>query len=540
MSKEIASSPSRRTLISLGGGAVAATALTGSANADVPTGAHGAVQAGQTTTGIEQTSGMEKLDRSANLSDLQDRTEGLANLDLIPAGEGAIARSVPLVLNDWSNSVASYGAAGDGATDDTLAFINAMSAYPGRQVFVPPDRTYVVGAVGGLGPAGAGLVGIAGYNTVICPRRNFTGAMFYNPHAGSTGSAYGLIRDLRIDLRGENCTAIDLSHCDTWVIDRVNGRGGASRLGAAGVFVRFGAPSNSSSYNNVVRDCGGEYFDRAIVFGTNANQNRIEGGTFTNNREAVDCAPPGGLSRPQILGARLEGNDVGIREGAQGGVYLVYCEDHAIGDFSFTRDSDGAVILPGTTSASTRTPLHGRAEARNLRCLSFDLGYYDSEEHPSRPAFEQRRQVRTAPGAAVEPKYPAGEFTDLFMQSVWLGHSVNIEAVNAAGDGTVVVMRGNADDEIEIMGFDRGRQRFGDVNIGGGAAINPLGDGLTSLGKDSRRFRAANLSEGVLVAGNQVVGAQGPAIDDATDSEHAVQQLNALLASLRAHGLIAR
>jgi hypothetical protein len=49
-----------------------------------------------------------------------------------------------------------------------------------------------------------------------------------------------------------------------------------------------------------------------------------------------------------------------------------------------------------------------------------------------------------------------------------------------------------------------------------------------------------NLASAVLkVSGTQVVGAQGAAVADATDNASAITQLNALLARLRTHGLIA-
>jgi hypothetical protein len=41
------------------------------------------------------------------------------------------------------------------------------------------------------------------------------------------------------------------------------------------------------------------------------------------------------------------------------------------------------------------------------------------------------------------------------------------------------------------------------------------------------------------VAGTQVVGEQGAAVADATDAATVITQLNALLAQLRTHGLIA-
>jgi hypothetical protein len=42
-----------------------------------------------------------------------------------------------------------------------------------------------------------------------------------------------------------------------------------------------------------------------------------------------------------------------------------------------------------------------------------------------------------------------------------------------------------------------------------------------------------------MVTGNQVIGARGAAVADATDAASAITQLNSLLAPCRAHGLIA-
>lgn len=504
MDKTDSHAMNRRTLVSLGGGG-AVGAL-----------AHGAALA-TSAQSAPDASNPGKVDRAANLSDLENRVAGLQNLDLQPAGVGAQSRSVALVLNDWSNSVMNYGAVGDGAADDTTAFINAMAAYAGRQVFVPPDRTYQVGAVGGLGPAGAGLVGVSGYNTIISPIPGFRGSIFYNPNAGSIGSAYGLIRDLRFDLKGENCIAIDLSHCDTWVVDRVNGKGGSSRANAKGTLIKFGAPSNSSSYNNVVRDCGAMYFAKAVLFGTNAHQNRIEGGTFTNNRIAVDCAPGGALVRPQIIGARLEANDVGVREGAQGGIYLGYFEDHATGDFSFTTESDAAVILPGTTTASTATPLHNRASASNLRCLSYDMGFYDSSDSTSSPAFERRRQIRTAPGNAMDPDVPNLGYTDLHMQPLMMANNIPIEGINSSNDNSVIICKVDAANNLRFDAFDRKFRTARPATFGG------------TLGSDLA-LHVANI---------KVVGPRGGPVANATDAASAIRQLNLLLARLRAHGLIA-
>lgn len=497
---------SRRALVSLGGGYVAGTLPSGIASAATGGGPRDAWPLPQLGA------------RAPNQSEPgNNRVDGLTNLDLQPAGAGAIPRSVALVLNDWSNSVMSYGAAGDGMSDDTRAFTNAMAAYAGRQVFIPPDRTYRIGAVGGLGPAGAGLVGVAGYNTIIKPLLGFRGSIFYNPNAGSTGSAYGLIRDLRFDLNGEDCIAINLSHCDTWVVDRVNGQGSSSVANARGTLIKFGSPSNSSSYNNVVRDCAAQYFSKAVIFDLNANQNRVEGGSFVLNDIAFDCAPGGVLHRPQLLGVRVEGNRIGVLEGAQGGVYLGYFEGHTTGDFSFTRESDRCVILPGTTTASTAIPLHNRANATNLRCMSFDLGHYDSSDSRSEPAFVQRRQIRTAPGSPIDPVVPDLGYTDLHMQPLMMSNRIPLEGLNNSNDNSVMICRVDAGNNLRFDAYDRKFRVARPSTFGG------------TLGSD-RALHVANV---------KVVGPQGAPVANATDAASAIRQLNVLLARLRAHGLIA-
>ena len=49
----------------------------------------------------------------------------------------------------------------------------------------------------------------------------------------------------------------------------------------------------------------------------------------------------------------------------------------------------------------------------------------------------------------------------------------------------------------------------------------------------------ANLSGVVKISGTQVLGAQGAAVANATNSTDVITQLNALLSRLRAHGIIA-
>lgn len=426
-----------------------------------------------------------RASKAANLSDLADLVEVGENVLIKPS---ATATSKPLatIINDWSNSVKSYGALGDNTADDTAAFIAAIAAHGGKQIFVPPTASaYRLGAVGGLQFAGAGVVGVAGYNTLIRPIAGFAGSIFYNTAAGTGSSAYGLIRDLRFDLDGEDCIAIDLSHCDTFVVERINGRGGTSKATATGTLVKFGAPTDSSSYNNVVRDCGAEYFDKAVVFGLNANQNRVEGGTFTNNNIAFDCAPVGAiLVRPQLLGVRIEGNNIGVKEGAQGGVYLGYFEDHATGDFSFTTDSDGCVILPGTTTASTATPLHNRTNANNLRCLSDDVGFYDYQDSTSRVRYQTGRTVKAgsgvSPTALAIPAGGAAQLSDIWATTPALGNGIALDGINSAGTNTVAILSVDSSNRVSLSGFDRAAGTYTRLFFGENWSV--LGTGLDYAG----------------------------------------------------------
>jgi hypothetical protein len=61
---------------------------------------------------------------------------------------------------------------------------------------------------------------------------------------------------------------------------------------------------------------------------------------------------------------------------------------------------------------------------------------------------------------------------------------------------------------------------------------------VNALGDDEGKGKV-NATLGYYTNGTKVVGAQGAAVADATDATDVITQLNALLARLRAHGLIA-
>lgn len=83
------------------------------------------------------------------------------------------------------------------------------------------------------------------------------------------------------------------------------------------------------------------------------------------------------------------------------------------------------------------------------------------------------------------------------------------------------------------------------LRLTGYGVANPMeiaNSGTTILSVDTSgrvSIGTASIPGGINVGGTQVVGAQQPAIADATDTSDVVTQLNALLAALRLHGLIA-
>ena len=70
-----------------------------------------------------------------------------------------------------------------------------------------------------------------------------------------------------------------------------------------------------------------------------------------------------------------------------------------------------------------------------------------------------------------------------------------------------------------------------------------VGDEIAGTAVDIITLDGANVNivagHTIKIGANQVVGPRGAAVADATDAASAITQLNALLARLRAHGLIA-
>lgn len=531
----------RRTLVSLGGAGLAGV-LASSADAK-PTAPDTVAKDGrQTVTPALPAPNVSdlsrKVDRTANLSDLADSEEAFGNLGFVQSGAGAVRRTARAKAQELV-SVADFGATGEGTGDDTAAFVAAAAAHPGKIIHVPAG-TYRLGQVGNLNEAGTSFRGAGRYASIIKPAASMRPgqAIFYNGSATEGTSAYGLIEDIGFDLSGQDCICIDLSSCNNFNVNRCHFRGGSNRRSALGTGVRFGSPRNQGAYTNTVTNCSGHALSKGLEFGRGANSCMVVGGEYLNCTVGADAGPDDHLDTPRIIGTRFEGCGVSVRIRALGAqLHAVRFEDSAVADVEFLKGSDRCEIMGGY-SASSRVTLLAPENCTNLVCIAGDLGWFETHDGAK---YMQGVHVLSGVGQAAAPALPAGvNATAFFTQTAVLFNDVGLEAVNISNDDTLLMLRGNTSNELEILGFDRKLRAYRDVNIGGGESVNPLGTGVTSLGKDSRRFRTANLSEGVRVAGKQVVGAQHPAIDDATDAASTVRQLNAVLECLRAHGLIAK
>ena len=73
------------------------------------------------------------------------------------------------------------------------------------------------------------------------------------------------------------------------------------------------------------------------------------------------------------------------------------------------------------------------------------------------------------------------------------------------------------------------------TNVG---VLNIMKDGKVGI-NDTSPAEALSVTGNIAISGTKVIGTQGAAVADATDAASAITQLNALLARMRAHGLIA-
>jgi hypothetical protein len=101
-------------------------------------------------------------------------------------GTGAVSRSLSSKLNE-SVSVRDFGAVGDGVTDDTNAFINALAA---RNCVHVPTGTYLITATVSV-PVGRALYGLGNKSVIKCQSDTF--------NALELRAGYATVRNLKIE-----------------------------------------------------------------------------------------------------------------------------------------------------------------------------------------------------------------------------------------------------------------------------------------------------------------------------------------------------
>lgn len=156
-------------------------------------------------TGVELPNATNKYLILNEVGELDTTATALALVEFLQSGSGAVSRSAQSKIREFGFSVVDFGAAGDGVTDDTEAFIDcaaAIEAAGGGRMIIPPG-IYVVGTQTFAGATGLGyayttetvvsitdcteLVEIIGYGAkLIAPDGLKYGA--FNP---STGEAAG-------------------------------------------------------------------------------------------------------------------------------------------------------------------------------------------------------------------------------------------------------------------------------------------------------------------------------------------------------------
>lgn len=130
----------------------------------------------------------------------------------VPAGSGAVNTTVQAKLRE-TVSVKDFGAVGDGVADDTVA-IEAAIAYAataqGGQIgnFVYfPTGTYLISNKIDL-PNRVGLQGANGRGVVIKPHSTFADSYMFHAANGTSAMFGSWIKDMYIDARGKNMTAV--------------------------------------------------------------------------------------------------------------------------------------------------------------------------------------------------------------------------------------------------------------------------------------------------------------------------------------------
>lgn len=401
----------------------------------------------------------------------------------------------------------------DSSVDSASAFIDATTFKPGVATYVPAG-VYHCSQIDRLGYAGTAFYGAGRFASIIKPARGLRDgeAIFCHTNPRSRGrpgsSAFGFLRDIGFDLRGRNCGAVDLSSCTNFDVSSVWIVGASNAASAAGYGIRFAAPLNYGAYANSVRDCSLNFLERGLWFDTGGNANNVWGGECIGCATGIDAAPPGGhVDRVRVVGVRIEGCRTGIREGSDRAFYYaIGFEENAV-DIDVLEGSKRPTII-GAYTATSPVGVRRLTNAASPVVIAPDLGTVISETSVSRPVRNEGNTIFTPAGSGYDWTPPNVGYSGAFAGMALLKHGAALESENAAADSSVIGLRVNSADEIEILGYDRKSGTYGVVNIGGGPSVRPLTPGTTALGDEARPWDGGHIF-GVIHRTPTVVDAVG-------------------------------
>lgn len=482
-----------------------------------------------------------KADRNANLTDLSDLERARNALGFFSARAAAIAAAIPAVVTtihlsgyasphdgggqdmtraerepphagklrsrdgQWWElaedrpNVLQFGADNrdNAQSDSAQAFADALAFKPGVAVYVPAGL-YYCGQIDRLGQAGAAFYGAGRFSSIIRPAKALGNGEAIFCHRNQTSgvrpgsSAFGFIRDIGIDLGGRNCGAVDLSSCTSFELSNLWVRGGTNLASSTGYGIKFAAPLEYGAYTNSVRDCSLHFLERGVWFDTGGNANNLWGGECIGCSIGIDAAPPGKVDRIRVIGTRIEGCATGIKERSDRAFYYAVGFEENRLDMDFLSGSNRPTVIGAYTAASGQA-VRGLEKAVSPVILSPDLGVVVSETSISRPIRTEGASIFTAPGAGFDWNPPHVGYSAAFGGMALLGNNAALEGENAAGDSSVIGLRINAADELEILGFARKSEQYGPINIGAGPAVRPMTPGKTALGDATRPWGGGHI-----------------------------------------------
>jgi hypothetical protein len=414
---------------------------------------------------------------ASGASDQDVTTAGGVKLYVLPGANGFDIRA--------------FGAKGDGVTNDTAPILKAL--LKGGQVYVP-NGVYMVGNLPCLGGAGLHLIFESMWNAVFKVIAGTTGSILVNQVAATGTSAYHRLVNVGMDLNQQNVIGIDLASINNTTVESPRIFGAPSKALATGRGIRFGAPLDSGAYSNCVINPTMRYLSAGIQWGNNANQNVVIAGECTLCLTGLDIAPGTYVDTPRVFGTRIEGNDVGMREGATYGFYAgLRFEANGV-DVTFATTSFGP-HFSGGYSASSPIVLQNINNSTAPIIHASDLGWYEIENSASRPKQLQGKHIYSAAGSAI-PTAPSGTYAAFFDGEAWFKNGTWLRSMNAAGNGQVLMAQINTSNELVLRALNGGTDER--INIGAGASVRPLGDNATASGEAARRWSVVFAGTGTI------------------------------------------